>query len=570
MKSVFAIVGVLTLASCSSTEEIFNENIGDNDNSVKMTFTASQEERATTRTGIGIDNGTTKIWWSDGDKIKVFNSSESSEFELSEGENTTTAKFTGSITEADTYYAIYPSQDNVYLSGNRFIGVQLKAEQTATQGSFDPEAAIMVAKSDDTNFQFKNVISYFKVTPTYDCTEIVVTAHKSTDALAGTFDVTLGSDGTPSISNITEGNREVKLTGDIKANNDYYILLLPGTFEYGFSVTLQPKSDLSKKYFKQRTTSLTLNSNDLWNLGTMSGTTLVDESTIPYITLSASGTHTISLIEGAKADGLQYSVGNGAWTNMTAGSTVSYGGTNKNLRLRAKNPSGISGLYSSTNYTYTTFTFGDTTGEVQCTGDIRTLIDYDNYYDVNTSTAIFSGLLSGFTQLNSAPKLPIMELASFCYHSMFNGCTSLTTAPELPASRLATFCYTSMFKECTSLVSAPVLPATILEHACYHNMFFKCTSLTLAPELNATTLAEHCYNSMFCYCSKLEKVTMLATDISAENCLKLWLNYSGDGVASRTLKLANQNIYDTINTYYLPDNWKQGAVGTTVQFQNQQ
>ena len=48
MKSVFAIVGILALASCSSTEEIFNEIVGDK--SVKMTFTASQQKTRKERT----------------------------------------------------------------------------------------------------------------------------------------------------------------------------------------------------------------------------------------------------------------------------------------------------------------------------------------------------------------------------------------------------------------------------------------------------------------------------------------------------------------------------------------
>lgn len=571
MKSVFAIVGILTLASCSSTEEIFTENVGDNNKSVKMTFTAKQENSSATRTGIGDDGGKTKIWWSAEDKIRVFNGSTSNDFTLSTGENTTSATFTGVLAEAENYYAIYPSQENVTLSGSTFKGVQLKAEQKATIGSFDPEAAIMVAKNNDKNFSFKNVIAYFKVTPTYNCSEIVVTAHKSTDALAGTFDVALGSDGTTSISNVTEKSREVKLTGDIKANNTYYILLLPGTFEYGFSVTLQPESDANTKYFKQKNTSFELKSNDLWNLGNMSDATEVSENTIPYIKLSASDEHTISLAKKTSVNSLQYSVGNGPWTDMTEGSTVTYGGQDNDLRLRAKSENGILG--PDVDWHRKPFNFGGGTGEVNCTGDIRTLVDYDNYYKANTSSATFQGLFNGFTSLKTTPDLPILELYSSCYKSMFKDCTSLVTTTKLPATTLKSDCYSNMFRGCTMLTSAPELPAATLSSGCYLSMFLGCTSLTTAPILKATILASSCYSYMFQGCTNLSSVTMLAQDISSNYCLRDWLKDAGTNLTKRELTLANKNIYDSMiaNTtnVYIPDIWKETDSNTTVVYQNQ-
>lgn len=291
MKSVLAIVGILALASCSSAEDLFTENLGDKNKSVKMTFTASQENGSATRTAIGTEGGKTKIHWSEDDIIKVTNGIETNPFTLKDGAETTKATFEGNMPVSEDYYAIYPNQSNVTFSDNKFSGIVLNAVQEAVEGSFDPTAAIMVAKSNGTNFQFKNVVAYFKVKPTFDCSEIVVTAHKSTDALAGTFEVNMniGEDGTltPTIGTITDKKREVKLTGTITAGKDYYILLLPGTFEYGFSVTLKPSDVNSNKRFKQKNTSFTLNRNDLWNLGTMEGATEVSESEIPYITFTS-------------------------------------------------------------------------------------------------------------------------------------------------------------------------------------------------------------------------------------------------------------------------------------------
>lgn len=521
MKSVLAIAGILTLASCSSAEDFFTENLGDNNKSVKMTFTASQENGSATRTAIGIEGGETKIHWSESDVIKVTNGTETNDFTLTAGAGTTKATFEGNMPVSEGYYAIYPNQNGVSFSGNKFSGVELKAEQEAKEGSFDPEAAIMVAKSNGTNLPFKNVVAYFKVTPTFDCSEIVVTAHKSTDALAGTFDVAIGDDGTPSISKITKKSREVKLTGTIKKYKDYYILLLPGTFEYGFSVTLKPKDDTTKKYFKQKNSSFTLNRNDLWNLGKMEGATEVSESTIPYITFTADEEQTFKYYnnytqpyEGAN-EYLEYSVNGGEWKKfygVVSLSAVSFGGGNGDLRLRAKVGQG--------NYVASDagpmFKFGNESVEVNCAGDIRTLIDYENYYCANTSNAKFMNFFNSMKNLKSAPYLPSMELASQCYYAMFKGCTGLTTAPELPA----------------------------------------------------TTLVFHCYRKMFNGCSKLSKVTMLATNYNASYCLDNWLDNAGTSAQSRTLKLANQKVYNGMkNEGYLPTLWQSGQA--TIEYNNQ-
>ena len=624
MKSVLAIAGILALASCSSAEDFFTENLGDNNKSVKMTFTASQENGSATRTAIGTEGGKTKIHWSESDVIKVTNGTETNDFTLTAGQGTTKATFNGEISESATYYAIYPNQNGVSFSGNKFSGVELKAEQEAVEGSFDSKAAIMVAKSNGTNLPFKNVVAYFKVTPTFDCSEIVVTAHKSTDALAGTFVVAIGDDGTPSISNITNKSREVKLTGIITANKDYYILLLPGTFENGFSVTLKPKDDTTKKYFKQKNSSFTLNRNDLWNLGKMEGATEVSESTIPYITFAADAEQTFKYYNysyqvntGVAPDAnkyLEYSVNGGEWKNFNYVQSVSFGGSNGDLRLRAK----VDQEKYLASDAGPMFKFGNESVEVKCTGDIRTLIDYENYYCANTSNAKFMNFFNSMTNLKSAPDLPSMELASQCYYAMFYGCTGLTTAPELPATTLAnscyyamfygctglttapklpattldTWCYREMFSGCTGLTTAPELPATTLAENCYHLMFNGCTGLTTAPKLPATTLAENCYREMFsgctslttapelpatklafyCYnkmfygCSKLSKVTMLAT-YYVSYCLDNWLDNAGTSADGRTLKLASKTAYNELKkNRYLPTQWQSDQA--TIEYNN--
>ena len=200
---------------------------------------------------------------------------------------------------------------------------------------------------------------------------------------------------------------------------------------------------------------------------------------------------------------IEYSVGdNDTWEKFTHDTTddpVTFGGTNGDLRLRGKSPYGT--LQAQ-------IVFGNNT-PVACSGDIRTLVDWENHETANTSSAIFQGLFKDCSVLTSAPELPATALAPNCYYSMFVGCTRLNAAPELPAITLAAYCYKSMFYDCTSLTAAPELPATSLAESCYGQMFAGCTNLAAAPELSATNLANDCYNGMFAGCSELASAPAL-------------------------------------------------------------
>ena len=303
--------------------------------------------------------------------------------------------------------------------------------------------------------------------------------------------------------------------------------------------------------------------------------------TVP-LPLMANDIGTRSLPATSTESVFEYSVGDGEWKTLDDQTgEVKFGGSKGNLRLRGKSLLG-------TNYSNISFTDPDV--KVSCTGDIRTLVDYEYYRTVETDQATFSYLFNGCTVLTTAPELPAMKLAAYCYTNMFKGCTSLTKAPklpatglaeycyqcmfegcskltevpsELPATTLATCCYSYMFMNCTSLNASPKLPATSLENNCYRGMFQGCTSLTTAPELKASTLVNNCYSLMFYDCSKLSSVTMLADDVSAESCLLNWLQDAGTQATSRTLILSSQTVYFGIKNN-LPANWKAGSENTTV------
>ena len=291
------------------------------------------------------------------------------------------------------------------------------------------------------------------------------------------------------------------------------------------------------------------------------------EQIIPYVTFTANGEQKFKMTtKNYTISGLEYSVNDGEWATVEAGTEVTFGGTNGNLRLRGTNTYGTASAWNK----YSTITFTNNVN-VTCTGDIRTLMNWRNYSTVDTQYAKFCYLFKDCAVLTSAPELPATKLADDCYNSMFQGCTSLTAAPNLNATTLADGCYSGIFYGCTSLTAAPELNATTLVSHCYTYMFESCTSLTSAPELKATTLAASCYDNMFYGCTKLSTVTMLAPSdqiSKATYCCYNWLYNAGtDGtVKSRTLKVQDAAAYTALesNTDYLPDNWKKGTAGTTV------
>ena len=236
----------------------------------------------------------------------------------------------------------------------------------------------------------------------------------------------------------------------------------------------------------------------------------------PYLTFTADQPQTfkVSTYQSYTLDeSIQYSLNGGVWTKLDVGTKITFGGDNGALRLRGKSSGGT----ASSAYQYAFISFGDSKVKVTCSGDIRTLVDYDNYVTVSTANARFCYLFKECASLTTAPELPATTLADYCYSSMFSYCAGLTTAPELPAITLAPHCYQQMFYHCAGLTTAPELPATTLAEGCYQQMF-QSTSLTTAPKLPATTMAEACYSYMFWNCDGLTAAPELPAITLAKYC----------------------------------------------------
>lgn len=262
-----ALAAFSVLASCSSDDIQTQDTTG---NIKAMTFTATHEKQeSSTRASLAEDMKS--INWESGDKISILDGTNNCLFTLKSGEGTTSGSFEGVASKADSYTAIYPYQSEISLQRASVSHVTLPAEQTATDNGFDKNAAIMIAKSENKELQFKNVVGYIKVTPEFECSKIVLEAAKEYEGLAGTGSIVYVS-GEPILEiplNASNHSNSVTLSGNIKANHSYYIAVSPSFLIEGWSISFKASSD-GKLYKRYSTKDLYVKRNKVINLGRFS------------------------------------------------------------------------------------------------------------------------------------------------------------------------------------------------------------------------------------------------------------------------------------------------------------
>ena len=302
----------MMLFSCGSDDNITPGESGVADgSSVKATMgqlaadgDVFPSSEPSTRTTLGDQN---EIKWVKGDSISISYGTDNRRFNVSTiSEDGTSCTFAGTPLgdnqNATRYVAVYPYSMKTTFSGNTVSGVTLPYVQNAVAGGFDPACNLMTASAAvGSNLQFKHVCSYFKVKPAFDCAGITITATNG-EKLAGTFDVTVAEDGTPSVSDITSESNQVKLVGDIKAGETYYIAVLPGTYSSGIKVLLEKNArKLSGKdkafdwtnstltlssYSRSASTSISTSSAKIKSLGSLTETnTTISTKTIEFVDL---------------------------------------------------------------------------------------------------------------------------------------------------------------------------------------------------------------------------------------------------------------------------------------------
>ena len=263
---LISIAMLMAMASCSSSDDAVEE-IKEESKLVPMTFTATQESNAETRSALNNRNG---VDWQAGDEISVFDGTGAGcNHQFSLTGDASLGKFSGiASSEATSFTAVYPYTEGATLGEDGSVsGITLPAEQTATPNSFDPKAALMMAyTTDKSKLDFKNAVSLVKITTDFDCKSIVLTAKEN---IAGTGTLSYNN-GKPSIAFDTNESQTITLKpaseNGVIAAGTYYIAISPHTSS-GFSIRFINSAD-TKAYTRTSTKNNIFNRSGIRNLGT--------------------------------------------------------------------------------------------------------------------------------------------------------------------------------------------------------------------------------------------------------------------------------------------------------------
>lgn len=294
----FSAIAAFMLVSCgtSNDDELSSDLTGsstvtppDEVTLYPMTFTATIGGTTRSVMNGGAGDGTHPLFWTQGDKIGVIGVKDYHtpcvhEFILTEGAGTSSGKFAGSADAQSEYHVLHPVQSWVRYESDKTSYITLPAIQTATDNTYDPAASLMVGNATELDkvITFKNVVSFMRVKPKYDCKSITIVANGTDQYLTGSVDVTYNNgepQWTPSRFSVklytyTAMSNKVTLKGDIKANVNYYIAVLPGVKNSGFTVIVETCDRIGAK---RTTASETLERSMYHDLTAMYPATFIDK-----------------------------------------------------------------------------------------------------------------------------------------------------------------------------------------------------------------------------------------------------------------------------------------------------
>lgn len=180
----------------------------------------------------------------------------------------------GEYTETGAVMAVYPAGSTPYAADleTKTVGVlNIPSKQYPKAGTFDPNAAVAVAYTENSTLSFKNAVALLKFTMgAENITAACIYANDGGD-ISGTFSAAMTT-GIPVLTGVAEGEgNKVSQWVDFYPGEGtafvkgsvYYVAIAPTTFPNGFTVSLNGKD--VKKY----ESSATFNRNVIYDMGTI-------------------------------------------------------------------------------------------------------------------------------------------------------------------------------------------------------------------------------------------------------------------------------------------------------------
>lgn len=278
---IFPLAAMALMMGACGDDDILNggsEN-GEQVELVPMTFKAEMAQTRTELSG-------TMVNWKQGDVISILNLGEDAQqnCQFTTQDNGSSATFTGEAPEADAYLAVYPYQEGITgdYDGNStritLNGLELKSEQQAVAGSFDPNAhfaaGYVSSKNGVPTLILSNLCALVKFRIDGDQAEnvtAVVLSGQSNETLAAeSFSVAFPRQAVnlATFSDQAESSTSIRLLapeGGFEPQTDYFFVALPGELQSGIKLEfiLEGGSSITKT----STTAATLKPNYILNLG---------------------------------------------------------------------------------------------------------------------------------------------------------------------------------------------------------------------------------------------------------------------------------------------------------------
>lgn len=219
--------------SCQQKEEGVNA-------SDKVTFHVLSED-AGTKTVLQ-ESGA--VWWSAGDRIKVFAGSAEGVFTADISEASPKADFNGpaegfGLEEGKFFRAIYPAKDDYSFDGEAFT-LTLPEVQTGIEGSFGKDLFVSLAQSESHSLSFLNLCGGVKFTVDREGLKYVTFKGNGGEALAGRMKAGFDAYGKPEVKEVLDAQAEIRLNapeGGFIPGQWYYIVTIPAGLANGYTLT---------------------------------------------------------------------------------------------------------------------------------------------------------------------------------------------------------------------------------------------------------------------------------------------------------------------------------------------
>ena len=204
-----------------------------------------------TRTAFGVSTTSgsySQLVWKAGDQLKLFSADGSAVYSTVQGGES--VDFSGVTLSGSSFLGLYPyNEDATADVSSNSISTSIPVEQNAYVDAFDPAALIAVGSSSTNNqMTFNNVCSGLRFTLSGSNVQkykrIELTGNNG-EIVAGPVSISCSNSFASIVSSLVGGSTTVSLVlpeGSFAEEKTYYLVLRPGVFSKGFTLTFKDAS----------------------------------------------------------------------------------------------------------------------------------------------------------------------------------------------------------------------------------------------------------------------------------------------------------------------------------------